>query len=236
MQLSHPELDSVQVPERKLGQSLTMFAYEEIRKLISELALEPGLVTSDSALARRLNISRTPIREAIGLLERDHLVARIPNQGILIRPVSTNEFIHVAQMREIMDGLAARLAATRIDSRTLDILEADFVKLGRGRKKMDVTSHSELSRKLHGAIISATGNPYLQDTWSSLTVVFDRARKMSWRSWSDSPEQAAIEERRYQEHLDIIAALRKRDPETAERAARLHLSNSVRDSLGSLKL
>ena len=235
MQLSKPELESVQAPEPKPGQSLTSFAYEELRKLISDLALEPGVVTSDSALARRLNISRTPIREAVGLLERDQLVSRIPNQGVLIRPVSANEFLHLAQMREMIDGLAARLAATRIEEATLDILESDFLKLAKRQKKMDLAVHSELSRKLHGAIVAASGNPYLQDTWSRLTILFDRARKISWRYWGDSSDQPAIEERRYKEHLEIIAALRKHDPDLAEEAARSHLSNSARDSLAVLR-
>jgi DNA-binding GntR family transcriptional regulator len=113
------------------GRSLRMVAYQALKQQIQNLELEPGRVTSDSELARRLGMSRTPVREAVALLERDFLVTRIPNQGVLIRELSTDEIIHILNMREALDGMAARLAVARIEEAALDRLQAAFEEAGR---------------------------------------------------------------------------------------------------------
>src|SRR5689334_5443352 len=210
-----------------------MVAYEALKQQIQNLELEPGRITSDSELARRLGMSRTPVREALALLERDFLVTRIPNQGVLIRELSTDEFVHLLNMREALDGMAARLAVRRMEGETLDRLEAAF-RDAKGRGGLQAKVHAALSRELHSAIIAATGNPFLESASSTLIGAFERSRQHGWRTWSSSGDAEAIAARRYDEHLSIIAAVRSRDPDAAERAARTHVANALRDTLGLL--
>jgi DNA-binding GntR family transcriptional regulator len=84
-------------------------AYERLKKAIVTQEYRPGAIVSISELARDLRISRTPIREALNALERDFLVQVVDMRGVLIRPLSVDEIVQLNQMREVIDGLAARL-------------------------------------------------------------------------------------------------------------------------------
>lgn len=216
--------------------SLRLVAYEALRQQIQNLELEPGSVTSDSELARRLGMSRTPVREALALLERDFLVKRSPNQGVLIRELSTDEIVHLLNMREALDGMAARLAVRRMDEAELERLQRAFeeARLGADSDGIHPKRHAELSRELHSAIIKATQNPFLESTSETLIGAFERSRQHGWRVWTRSADVKAISARRYEEHLAIIAAIRRRDPDAAEAAARAHVANALRDTLGLL--
>jgi DNA-binding GntR family transcriptional regulator len=216
------------------SRSLRLIAYEALRQQIQNLELEPGRITSDSELARRLGMSRTPVREALALLERDFLVTRIPNQGVLIRELSTDEIVHLLNMREALDGMAARLAIRHMEEQALDRLKAAFEEARSGAGGIQPPRHAALSRELHSSIIAATGNPFLESASSTLIGAFERSRQHGWRTWSRSADAEAISARRYAEHLAIIAAIRSRDPDAAEAAARSHVSNALRDTLGLL--
>jgi GntR family transcriptional regulator, rspAB operon transcriptional repressor len=213
--------------------SLRQAAYEKLKDAIQRLQLEPGKVTSDSELARLLGMSRTPVREALTLLERDLLVTRIPNQGVLIRSLTIDEVVHIMQMREALDGMAARLAADRIGEDLLSALESDF----EGMMKASMSSsdlHSALSKRLHTEILKAAGNPFLQSASEVLTSSFDRTRQHSWRIWNSARDAQKIALRRYREHMEIIAALKARDPRRAEKAARAHVVSGLSDILKSV--
>jgi DNA-binding GntR family transcriptional regulator len=79
--------------------------------------------------------------------------------------------------------------------------------------------------------MSATGNPFIESASETLTGAFERSRQHGWRIWTRSTDAANISERRYREHLAIIAAVRSRDPDAAELAARTHVANACRDIL-----
>lgn len=211
-----------------------MLAYEELKRRIQGRELEPGRMTTDSELSRQLKMSRTPVREALTMLESDYLVKRIPNQGVLIRDLSIDEIIHVLNMREAIDGMAARLSAGRMDSAILDDLQSRFEALRCDSGPSSTDEHAALSRRLHAAVIAATGNAYLQSASETLRGVFERTRQHGWRIWAHSDDNEAISTRRCDEHLAIIASIKQKDPEAAERAARLHVSNALRDMLNLL--
>lgn len=213
------------------GRSLKMLAYEELKRRIQGRELEPGQMTTDSELSRQLKMSRTPVREALTMLERDYLVTRIPNQGVLIRDFSIDEIIHVLNMREAIDGMAARLSAGRMNAAILDELQTEFEELKHNKGPSSTEKHAALSRRLHGAIIEATCNTYLQSASETLRGVFERTRQHGWRIWAHSEDNEAISARRCDEHLAIIESIKQKDPEAAERAARLHVATALRDML-----
>ncbi|MBS0222746.1 MAG: GntR family transcriptional regulator [Proteobacteria bacterium] len=233
---SKPTKKSVAVVEWSNGggKALRTVAYEALRQQIQALDLEPGFVTSDSELARRLGMSRTPVREALTLLERDFLVTRIPNHGVRIREITTDEIVHILNMREALDGMAAHLAATRIDDKVLDHFQRAFEEAAAQDGGIQPKQHARLSQELHSTIIVATGNPFLQSTSQTLRGIFERSRQHGWRTWNRTADARSISDNRYAEHLAIIAALRRRDPEAAEAAARVHVTNGLRDILKAL--
>lgn len=214
--------------------SLRQEAYERLRDAILRLELKPGRVTSDSELSRMLGMSRTPVREALTLLERDLLVTRIPHQGVLIRELSMDDIVHILQMREAMDGMAAKLAVDKIDSKLLAELEAEFEAMRGLSSEESSTKHMVLSRRLHTAILEAAANPFLSNTSNALSNSFERTRNYNWRIWNASKNFERIAERRYREHLEIIAALKARDAKRAEKAARAHIVSGLDDMLKSM--
>lgn len=210
--------------------SLREEAYKALKEAIQKLTLEPGRITSDSELARLLGMSRTPVREALTLLERDLLVTRIPGHGVLIRSLTVDELVHVMQMREALDGMAARLAAGKFEQSRLILLEQDFEKMAAASRHSS-EDHSALSTRLHTEILRAAGNPFLESASSVLMASFERTRQHSWRLWNATRNAQEIAARRYQEHMEIIAALKARDPRRAEKAARAHVVTGLKDVL-----
>lgn len=205
-------------------------AYEKLKDAIQRLQLEPGRVTSDSELSRMLGMSRTPVREALTLLERELLVTRVPNHGVLIRTLTIDELIHVMQMREALDGMAARLASERMPMDQLIDLENAFVAMMQAEQHSSET-HSALSKRLHSEVLKAAGNPLLQNASDMLMTSFERTRQHSWRVWDGARDARKIALRRYEEHMEIIRALKARDPRLAEKAARAHVVSGRRDLL-----
>lgn len=220
----------LQNPER---QPMRDEAYARLKDAIQRLELEPGSVMSDSELARRLGMSRTPVREALALLEKDLLVSRVPNRGVVIRSLTIDEVVHVMQMREALDGMAARLAAAHISIEVLDELKNDFEEMMRSSGYTS-DKHSALSKRLHIAIMRAAGNPYLESASNTLMSSFERTRQHSWRIWNASRNSERVAKRRYDEHLEIIEALRQRDPRRAEKAARKHVMTGLQDVLKAM--
>lgn len=214
-------------------QSMREEAYERLKDAIQRLELEPGSVMSDSELARRLGMSRTPVREALALLEKDLLVARVPNRGVVIRSLTIDEVIHVMQMREALDGMAARLAAAHISLEVLDELKRDFEDMMH-TSGYSSEQHSALSKRLHIAITQAAGNPFLESASDTLMSSFERTRQHSWRVWNSARDAERMAKRRYDEHLEIIDALRQRDARRAERAARKHVMTGLQDVLKAM--
>lgn len=216
------------------GSSLRQEAYEALKEAIQTLKLEPGLTISDSELGRMLGMSRTPVREALASLERDLLVVRIPNHGVQIRKLTIEEIIQIMQMREVLDGMAARLAAGKMDPMVLASLEADFEAMKRKSIVGSSDVHAALSRRLHMAIIEAAGNPFLESASSALMGSFQRIRHRSWQLWNASRNTEKISLRRYAEHMRIIAALKAGDGRAAEKYARIHMVSALRDVLKSV--
>lgn len=208
-------------------------AYERLKDAIQRLELEPGSAMSDSELARRLGMSRTPVREALALLEKDLLITRVPNRGVVIRSLTIDEVIHVMQMREALDGMAARLAATHISLDALDSLKSDFEAMMRS-SGYSSEMHSALSKRLHTEIMKAAGNPFLERASNTLTSLFERTRQHSWRIWNAARDAEKMAKRRYDEHMEIIEALRQRDGRRAEKAARKHVMTGLRDILKAM--
>jgi DNA-binding GntR family transcriptional regulator len=224
----------VVVAPGKANHSLSRQAYELLKEAILRLELKPGDMSTDSALSRMLGMSRTPVREALTLLEREHLVRRLPNQGgVLIRELSMDDIVHILHMREALDGLAAKLAADKIDPKLLAEIESDFKAMHELSGEEAANTHRMLSHRLHSAILEAAANPFLSATSEELSGSFERMRNYNWRVWNASKNSVRINERRYREHLQIIDALKARDPRRAEKAARAHIVSGLEDMLMS---
>ena len=180
--------------------------------------LAPGHRLSEQTLAASLGVSRSPLREAIRQLEGRRLVERVPNVGARVTMTVGRDLEDVLVIREALESLAAKLAATNITDEEL----AELTELldARRDRKLASTNGSYDGMDFHVAIVMASGNKKLIDMLRGDLYYLMRIHR--YRA-SSTPERSRIAPL---EHRKILAALKARDPDAAEKAMAEHLANS----------
>ena len=153
-------------------QSLAERAYDEIRRMIIRLDLAPGDVVRESRLESTLDMSRTPIREALQRLARDHFVTVIPRRGMFVSAIEFDELPMLYETRAILEPYAARLATER--GTPHDWHEMADVLAETTAPDKQATELLELDRRCHEIIWRAAGNRFLTDTLDMLYAQSDR--------------------------------------------------------------
>lgn len=200
---------------------------------VRQLILSGQYVTGDRLgeveLAATLGVSRTPVREALRLLASEGLVEITPNKGARVVEWSPAELEEIFALRAQVEGLAARRAAERVSAEALDELErlavqhADATRAGPDR---DLDRVYELNGRFHSGIVQAAGGG------ASLTsVVGGLVHSVVLHRTLHTFDDAAME-RSSRHHLEIVTAMRNRDPEWAECVMRSHLLAARAELLG----
>jgi DNA-binding GntR family transcriptional regulator len=189
--------------------SLAERAYDEIRRMIIRLELAPGDVVREADLGAELDMSRTPIREALQRLARDHFVTVIPRRGMLVSAIDVDELSMLYETRAILEPYAARLATRR--GTALDWAEMAEVLADTSVPGTRPDELIELDRRCHEIIWRAAGNRFLTNTLDALYAQSDRLWHMYLADVADMRE--AVDE-----HMVIHDALVRGD---ADRVARL---------------
>lgn len=173
----------------------------------------------ESKMAEELGVSRTPIREAIRLLELEGLVETIPNKGAVVLGISPKDVEDIYAIRSLVEGLAARWAAERISSiekkemqKTMDLMDF-FAQRG------DTDELAELDNRFHQIIYEASGSKILNLTLGNLHQYVQLARLESLKR----PNRL---DRTIEEHHEILNAFLANDPDQAEKAMAKHVQNA----------
>lgn len=218
-----PHEDTISVsasrPDQKRGVTVD-YVVDQIRQRIIEGRLVSGQRLIGRDIAEDIGISRGPIREAFRRLAADGLVELTPNRGAMVRQLNRKQVDNLFQIRETLEGLAARLAAENIgigDNRRIFSEAWEKVRPGDATLPWNVFIH--LNRLYHGTIVALSGNEELSTLIGNLQLpimMYQIGRAMS-------PENAAISN---EDHGHIADAILAGDPETAEQAMRRHLRRS----------
>jgi DNA-binding GntR family transcriptional regulator len=191
-------------------------ATDQLRDAILAGRFEPGQRLKESELARELNTSRTPVREALLALQAEGLVALAPNRGATVRPYEIEDLDEMYSLRALLEGYAAARAATRITPEQLTALEESLERI----EHYDVRSELETSiaenLRFHGIILNAADSPRLAGLLQSVTQVPAIYRSYYW--YTD--ELRALSQ---QFHGWLLKALRDGDVERAQRVATEHV-------------
>ena len=201
--------------------SLTDVAYQTLKQQIVTCKLKPGEPLVYDKLARRLRLSRTPIREAILRLEREGFVEVRPRMGTFVSHVDVRQIREMYEVRSALEALAAKQAAGRIDPEELAAVEEEL------RRQPDLAAISEAGQELHRLIVRSSGNAVLVRFLESLRDHFRRYRAMSLAI----PEKVRSSHR---EHLEILEALKRGDGDGAARLVENHFEHAARFLLESL--
>ncbi|WP_258767238.1 GntR family transcriptional regulator [Bradyrhizobium arachidis] len=189
--------------------------------------LPAGTVMQERRLAEFLDISRTPIREALYRLETEGLVARAPGNSLIVKEFSLQEFIEILQVRRVLEAEAAVLSIGRIASPELDDVEAQILRL-RERGDPNTPENREVDRRFHALLAENSGNAVLAG------LIRDLRLKTQMFNLSRLPERFIPV---HNEHLAIIAALRAKDPAAIRAGVDTHIENiklSIMRKLGAI--
>lgn len=190
---------------------------------VTEIVLEEtskGNHLTEDVIARQLGISRTPVREILRHLEEEGILERKQRKGIRLRISSLREIIEIYDLRSVLEGLACRLLAQKIEGKTLERLRELSRKYTEAMKKrkLSLMEDRRIEMNFHSLILSECGNKRLQKTWRNLdllSVSFQLAHEFELEHSDLRPEKYP--------HESIVEALEKGDPGKAEMAAKLHV-------------
>jgi DNA-binding GntR family transcriptional regulator len=191
--------------------SLADLAYERLTEALLSGELSPGDRLVQDALALRLGISRTPVREALQRLEREGTIRSAGVRGHVVPELSAEDIAHLYEVREAVEGQAARLVAARATA-SVDGIEATLRRLSAdaGPSGRDAFRANRLA---HRAVVQATGNPFLLEAFDDLW-----GRSVTLQAWGDYYASVHTAIDLVTDHADVLAALRSGDPDAAARA------------------
>ena len=192
--------------------------FETLREAILKGVLAPGQHLMEMQLAFQLGVSRTPVREAIRMLELEGLVVMIPRKGARVAAISEKSLVDVLEVRRALEELSVRLACTRIERRDLEKLDLVNQKFIRACQTDDIVQIAQIDEHFHEIIYQAAGNAKLLQLLSQMQNQMYRYRV----------EYIKMRERRQvlvEEHRKIIHALAKKDGDAAAEAIHKHISH-----------
>ncbi|MGU3493444.1 GntR family transcriptional regulator [Xanthobacteraceae bacterium A53D] len=204
---------------------LTEVAYRQLLDMILSGQLESGTVVQERRLAKALDVSRTPLRDALFRLEGEGLLIRKGEGALQVKTVTVEDYSHALRVRITLEREAARLAAGHVPAAVLGPLKARIEALMAAAEAAggDLPGREELDAVdeiLHEAIADNCGNPLMAEL---IRQVRQRSRLFGLERRPGRIRQICAE------HLDIIAALAPGKGAAAEAAMALHLGNVIED-------
>ena len=199
-----------------------------LRSRISRHVISPGEKLREQALAEEFGVPRTRVREALGMLEQRGLVERIPNRGAIVKRLALDQVFELYDVREVLEGLCARLAAEAAPPQAWDEL-VSFFEVGMPRlvAEGNYEAYIEGLDNLRRAMLIAAANPILADM---LDTIRDQTQVII-RRIIILPGRAEVG---LAEHQAVLRALQSRDPYEAEALQRSNI-RSAREYLRRFK-
>lgn len=208
----------------KLGvkhQNLDRKVYQWLKAMIIERKLTPGSKILQDKIAYELGVSRTPLVNALKMLEHEKLVCSKPRRGYFVRIFSKEEMVHIFELREVLEGLAARRAVTYATEKQIQQLAELFHKLEAAAKSGDQKKYAEEDRQFHRLLVGLGGKEFLSSILESYNIITFSYQFKQQEGLVRKPEKTV------EEHGAIVDAIRNRDAQKAEECIRRHLSQSA---------
>ncbi len=194
--------------------------FHTLREAILKGDLKPGERLMELQLAAKLGVSRTPIREAIRMLEQEGLAVTIPRKGAEVAKMTEKDMQDVLQVREALDELAANIACERITQEELDELVTAMHEFEISTRTKDLKRIAETDVKFHDVIYRATDNPKLVTMVNNLREQMYRYRVEYLKDEKNYPTLL-------KEHKEIVEGLKTQNKEMIAEAMRKHVANQA---------
>ena len=192
--------------------------FRTLREAILKGKIKPGERLMEIQLAKKLGVSRTPVREAIRMLELEGLVTMVPRKGAAVAAISEKTLRDVLEVRRALEELSVMLACERMTWEQFEQLRAANTRFARAAEGEDITLIAKTDEDFHDIIYQSTGN-------DKLILLLNQLREQMYRY---RVEHIKMKERRsilIKEHQEIIDALRERNADIAVAVMRKHINN-----------
>ncbi|MFJ9626196.1 GntR family transcriptional regulator [Streptomyces sp. NPDC091280] len=194
---------------------------EELRQMIISGELQPGSSLSEMTLSETFGVSRTPIREALKQLQIEGLVEVRPRVGTFVAAPSRREITELFQMKELLEGAAARLLAFRGNVPEVDRLKAAMTEADEAVRAGDADRYAQLVHEFHELIVVGADNSKLEAHYRTLMNQLAYGRLV--RTSLAQPGRLTESDHEHHRVLDLILA---KDGDAAERVMREHVRRS----------
>ncbi len=194
--------------------------FNTLREAILRGDLKPGDRLMEIQLAEKLGVSRTPIREAIRMLENEGLAVTFPRKGATVAAMTTKDMEDVLQIREALEELAVRLACDRITEEGIESLRKNMQAFEDSIKNGNIKSIAKCDEDFHDIIFESSGNPRLVSLLNNIREQMYRYRIEYLKDPNSYPALL-------QEHKAIFNGITKRSKDDVATVMRCHISNQI---------
>lgn len=193
-------------------------AAARLRNLLVEGRIAPGAKLNERELAAALQISRTPLREAIKMLASEGLVDLLPNRGAVAVKLTEADVVHSFELLAELEGLAGELAAQRIEDVARHELRAKHFEMMACHARHDLSGYYRLNALIHAGISDAAANPVLSGTYRKVNA---RVQSLRFRTNQNEAEW----QRAMREHTQMMEALDARNGAALRQILKTHLEH-----------
>jgi DNA-binding GntR family transcriptional regulator len=198
-------------------------AYDEIRRMILHGELAPGSLIGEEQLAGELGISRTPLREALHALLREGMLREARRRQLAVTTVDSDRLGEVLDLRDTLEQLATRHAATTLNIEGVDLLRLNLIQQRRAANAADTARYLDLDDEFHIRIAAASNLPLTTEFLAQLRSYVRIALLGVASADQELDTRAATDQ-----HESILDAIEQRNPETAAALMTAHLANTRR--------
>lgn len=194
--------------------------FNTLREAILRGELVPGERLMELQLAAKLGVSRTPIREAIRMLEQEGLAITIPRKGAIVAGMTEKDMQDVLEIREALEELSVQVACDKITAEEIEQLQENMKNFERSLKSGDLKKMAQADVEFHDVIYQATHNPKLVNMLNNL-------REQMYRYRVEYLKNPKNHEQLLREHEAIYKGIVEKDKASVTDMIRRHISNQV---------
>jgi len=193
---------------------------QRLREMLVEGKIAPGAKLNERELCEVLDVSRTPLREAIKMLAAEGLVELVPNRGAIAVSLGEDDIRHTFEVMGGLEALSGELAAQRITDKELAEIQAMHFEMLAAWTRRDLPAYYRINARIHRAINAAAKNPVLSATYDRVNA---RLHAFRFRSNQDEEKwKTAVKE-----HEQMVDALARRDTKAMRAVLAAHLKNKL---------
>jgi DNA-binding GntR family transcriptional regulator len=191
---------------------------QRLRQMLVEGRIAPGAKLNERELSELLNVSRTPLREAIKMLAAEGLVELLPHRGAIAVSLGEADILNTFEVMAGLEGMTGELAAQRITPAELAEIQAMQFEMMATYTRRDLSGYYQLNARIHAAISAAAKNPVLSQVYQQVNA---RLQALRFRSNQDGEKW----KRAVKEHEKMIEALAAHDGAAMREVLQAHLRN-----------